>query len=74
VDSTGGAYSAPPDLAGFRGRAPGKGTGKGVEREGQREGVGRGKRKGDLLHGSRGTDAPWHVHLRGKKTRKNFAV
>jgi len=23
-----GAYSAPPDLAGFRGRAPGKGTGK----------------------------------------------
>jgi len=32
---------APPEsLAGFRGRAPGKGTGKGVER-GRGEGVGR---------------------------------
>jgi len=41
-----------------------------MERETQREGVRRGKRKGDLLHGSRGIDAPWHVHLREKKKRE----
>jgi len=59
-DPTGGAYNAPPDsLAGFRGRAPGKGTGKGVG-EGGEEGKGRRGTdgRGDLLHWLMGDRRP----------------
>jgi len=65
----------PPDLAGFRGRAPGKGTGK---RDGKGETEGRseeGKEEGELAPWFKGDRRPLAcTFTREKNEKENFAM